>query len=521
MSFESAVAQPMPWRSSGSSVGLLVRSKGVRSGLRAKVQGAAVLPTRPGIGSRVFLSERALSIGSRIAAAAFDDDTVVDLATEGEATAPPKKLRGKVASKRASIQTRKRSKAGGNVDEEQYSSDEEEKEEQFDWPPLVCCFGEAHKEFIPTVRYHERNYELYDEDVYSSWKGLQWSPPEFVRAPGTSPSNLAVALARLNARVAFVGKVGNDVHGQEMLLTLNENGVQTRGVKVVDHFGTAVSFMRLSCGNGAGVQLKCETPNVESTLTFEEVNLDILKEARMFQFTSISLMQQPISSTLMTSIDTAREGGAEIFFDVNLPLPYWKDRETTWSTIQNAWKKSTIVEVTKQELEFLLGEALYEKKRARKSVYFSKSVDEMKQLTGREEYHYEPEELSHLWHKDMKILFVTDGTWRIHYYTPLFHGSIHGTEDVLLTPFTCDRTGSGDAIVAAIIRKLTTQPQLLEGNLDEDKLQKALRFAVCAGIISQWTKGAIDGFPSESAAQNLTEQVYPPSMVLKDRKSVV
>lgn len=67
---------------------------------------------------------------------------------------------------------------------------------------------------------------------------------------------------------------------------------------------------------------------------------------------------------------------------------------------------------------------------------------------------------------------------------------------------------------AAIIRKLTTQPQLLEGNLDEDKLQKALRFAVCAGIISQWTKGAIDGFPSESAAQNLTEQVYPPSMVL-------
>lgn len=46
MSFESAVAQPMLWRSSGSSVGLLVRSKGVRSGLRAKVQGAAVLPTR-------------------------------------------------------------------------------------------------------------------------------------------------------------------------------------------------------------------------------------------------------------------------------------------------------------------------------------------------------------------------------------------------------------------------------------------------------------------------------------------
>jgi hypothetical protein len=64
--------------------------------------------------------------------------------------------------------------------------------------------------------------------------------------------------------------------------------------------------------------------------------------------------------------------------------------------------------------------------------------------------------------------------------------------------------------VAAVIRKLSTQPQLLG---DQEKLEKALRFAICAGIIAQWTIGAIRGFPTESAAQNLTEQVYPPSMV--------
>lgn len=169
----------------------------------------------------------------------------------------------------------------------------------------------------------------------------------------------------------------------------------------------------------------------------------------MFQFTSISLMYDPLRSTLMSSIDAARKGGSEIFFDVNLPLPYWKSRETTWNTIEKAWKKSTMIEVTKQELEFLLGEELYEKKRLRQSVYFSKSVDEMKQITsGREEYHYMPEELAQLWHKNLRILFVTDGTWRIHYYTPSFHGSVAGTEDVLVTPFSCDRTGSGDAVIA-------------------------------------------------------------------------
>ena len=48
---------------------------------------------------------------------------------------------------------------------------------------------------------------------------------------------------------------------------------------------------------------------------------------------------------------------------------------------------------------------------------------------------------------DVKLLLITDGTWRIHYYTDDFHGSVAGTEDVIVAAMTCDRTGSGDAIV--------------------------------------------------------------------------
>lgn len=161
------------------------------------------------------------------------------------------------------------------VVEEEGFGDEDGETEEFDWPPLVCCFGEAHYEFIPTVRPFDRQM---DEDIYSSWKGLQWSPPEFARAPGTSPSNVAVALARLGGRVVFMGKVANDVFGNELLMTLNENGVQTRGITVAECYGTAVSQMRLTCGTGSGVQMTCESPSVESTLQLEDIDLDILKE---------------------------------------------------------------------------------------------------------------------------------------------------------------------------------------------------------------------------------------------------
>lgn len=127
----------------------------------------------------------------------------------------------------------------------------------------------------------------------------------------------------------------------------------------------------------------------------------------------------------------------------------------------------------------------------------------------RDYYHYTPEEISPLWHANLKLLFVTDGTLRIHFYTPKFDGVVIGTEDVLITPFTCDRTGSGDAVVAGLMRKLMIRPEMFE---DKDVLEREIRFAIAAGIIAQWTIGAVRGFPTESAAQNLKEQVYVPSM---------
>ncbi|GFY82285.1 fructokinase-like 1 [Actinidia rufa] len=56
---------------------------------------------------------------------------------------------------------------------------------------------------------------------------------------------------------------------------------------------------------------------------------------------------------------------------------------------------------------------------------------------------------------------MTDGMLRFH-YAPSFDGVVIGTEDVLITPLTCDCTGSGDDVVAGIIRKLTTQPEMYE-----------------------------------------------------------
>ncbi|CAD5325766.1 unnamed protein product [Arabidopsis thaliana] len=373
----------------------------------------------------------------------------------------------------------------------------------YDDPPLVCCFGAVQKEFVPVVRVHDNPMH---PDMYSQWKMLQWDPPEFGRAPGGPPSNVAISHVRLGGRAAFMGKVGEDDFGDELVLMMNQERVQTRAVTFDENSKTACTRVKIKFKDGKMMAETVKEPP-EDSLFASELNLAVLKEARIFHFNSEVLTSPTMQSTLFTAIQWSKKFGGLIFFDLNLPLPLWRSRNETRKLIKKAWNEANIIEVSQQELEFLLDEDYYERRRNYTPQYFAEDFDQTK--NRRDYYHYTPEEIKSLWHDKLKLLVVTDGTLRLHYYTPTFDGVVIGTEDVLITPFTCDRTGSGDAVVAGIMRKLTTCPEMFE---DQDVMERQLRFAVAAGIIAQWTIGAVRGFPTESATQNLKEQVYVPSM---------
>lgn len=373
----------------------------------------------------------------------------------------------------------------------------------YDDPPLICCFGAAQKEFVPTVRIAP---EQMHPDRYSDWKMLQWNPPEFVRAPGGPPSNVAISHVRLGGRAAFMGKVGYDELGKDMVLLMNTERVQTRSVKFDPNVRTGCAYMKIKLEEGK-MRAEKVKDSAEDSLLSSELNLSVLKEARIFHFNSEVLTSPSMHAALFRAIAWSKKFGSLVFFDPNLPLPLWKSRDETKEVLKKAWELADIIEVSRQELEFLLDEEYYERKRNYTPQYYAETMEQTRSI--RNYYHYTSEEISPLWHKGLKLLLVTDGTFRIHYYAPSFHGVVTGTEDVLITPFTCDRTGSGDAVVAGIMRKLTTQPDMF---IDQDVLERQLRFAIAAGIISQWTIGAVRGFPTESATQNLKEQVYVPSM---------
>ena len=65
-----------------------------------------------------------------------------------------------------------------------------------------------------------------------TWTGTgEAGVPLYAANPGGAPANVAVAAARLGARTAFVGKVGRDAFGRYLRRTLEDNGVETAGLR--------------------------------------------------------------------------------------------------------------------------------------------------------------------------------------------------------------------------------------------------------------------------------------------------
>ncbi|XP_010551378.1 PREDICTED: fructokinase-like 2, chloroplastic [Tarenaya hassleriana] len=374
-----------------------------------------------------------------------------------------------------------------NVDaesEEDIDLDKYESEDisyTYGWPPLVCCFGSAQHAFVPSGR---RANRLLDYELHDRMRDAFWAPEKFIRAPGGCAGGVAIALASLGGKVAFMGKLGDDDYGRAMLYYLNVCNVQTRSVRIDGKKPTACSTMKLS--KRGRLKTTCVKSCAEDSLSNSEINIDVLKEAKMFYFSTHSLLDRKMRSTTLQAIKISKKLGSVIFYDVNLPLPLWQSHEETKAFIQEVWDLADIIEITKQELEFLCG------------INPAEEFD-TKNNNSNKFVHYGPEIVEPLWHENLKVLFVTNGTSKIHYYTKDHDGAVLGMEDAPITPFTGDMSASGDGIVAGLMRMLTVQPDLIT---DKGYLERMLRYAIECGVVDQWLLAQTRGFPAKGEMED-------------------
>jgi 2-dehydro-3-deoxygluconokinase len=178
-------------------------------------------------------------------------------------------------------------------------------------------------------------------------------PHAYRQGFGGDTSNMAIAAARLGARVAYVTRVGDDTFGKQFRALWSAEGVAHDGVATdadaptgiyfVTHGPTGHAFSYMRAGSAA------------SRMTPATLPLDLIRAAGALHVSGIS---QAISTSacdaVFAAIGAAREAGARVFYDPNLRPRLWP-RERARAIALATIGASDWVLPSREDVEWIFG----------------------------------------------------------------------------------------------------------------------------------------------------------------------
>ena len=149
----------------------------------------------------------------------------------------------------------------------------------------------------------------------------------FEQNPGGAPANLLTAASHMGCSTAFVGKVGNDMHGHFLKETLKKEGIDTRAVIEDTEYFTTMAFVELD-ERGERSFSFARKPGADTMLRKEELDEKLLSNCKIFHFGSLSLTNEPSRSATLEAVSIAKKAGVIISYDPNYRASLWEKKET-------------------------------------------------------------------------------------------------------------------------------------------------------------------------------------------------
>ncbi len=286
--------------------------------------------------------------------------------------------------------------------------------------------------------------------------------------PGGAPANVAVAAMRLGAQSAFIGKVGDEAFGRHLADILKQEGVDIRGMRYDKEARTGMAFIAMPDVNTYEI-LFYRNPGADMRLQADELDRELLQEARAFHFGSLSLIQEPSRSATLEAVKIAREAGALISFDVNYRSDLWS-REEARDRVMATIPHVNLLKVNEIEVDV---------------------------LTGCKDPNSASKELLELGPDVCVVTLGPEGS---------FFRVAEGGEYV--PPFrveTVDATGCGDAFIAALLCQLVVGTDWRD-QLSVARMRQVLRYANAAGALTSLTQGVIPALPTAAKVDEFLAQ---------------
>ena len=284
--------------------------------------------------------------------------------------------------------------------------------------------------------------------------------PTMAAHPGGAPANFLAALSKFGAKTALLGKVGTDTFGNLLIDTLKDAGIETRGLLQTDQVFTTLAFVTFD-DHGDRAFAFSRKPGADTCLSFEELDLSLIDEARVFHFGTLSLTHEPARTATYRAVAYAKAQGKLITYDPNLRKPLWDDPEEAKKQLLWGLAQADVVKISNEEVDFLFGLG--------------------------------PEEgASHILENyGVKLVFVTCGADGCFFKNPIASGHVPSLSGIKVI----DTTGAGDIFGGSALWKLLTLNKAPE-TLSREELTDIVRFACTSAGLSTTKSGGISSVPA-------------------------
>ncbi len=299
-------------------------------------------------------------------------------------------------------------------------------------------------------------------DMFCSEVGIPLEKAtSFIAIPGGGIANVAIGLKKLKVKSGFIGKVGNDHFGSLLARTLTEYGVDTSGLRFTNQARTTLVFVS-NTQNGERNFVFSRHPGADMKLAPEDIDESLISKASIFHFGSISMSGDLSLSATIRCLAYSHKYHLLISFDPNLRPQIWTDLKQAKERIKEGIKKSDLVRMNTEELEFVTGTNDV-RKGSNKILSFGP-----------------------------RTVIITDGE----------HSSFANTGRLfrfVKTPKVrvVDTTGCGDGFTAAILSRVVHWKKKGKciWDLNIDEIDDILMFANAAGALTATKKGVIPSLP--------------------------
>ncbi|MBR1533390.1 MAG: carbohydrate kinase, partial [Ruminococcus sp.] len=178
--------------------------------------------------------------------------------------------------------------------------------------------------------------------------------PVYTAFPGGAPANVAVAAAKLGAKTAFIGKVGNDAFGRLLVDTVKSNGVNADGMIVSDQANTTLAVVSLQ-ENGERSFAFYRKGFADTQLNEAEISADLLSSTHFLHFGSVSMTEEPSRTVTFNSALRAKNMGATITYDPNYRASLWDSFDDALYQMRMPLGIVDILKISDEELPLLTG----------------------------------------------------------------------------------------------------------------------------------------------------------------------